>query len=151
MFERVLVPTDGSDGADNALDLAIDVALTNGSALHAVYVVDLDGLAVDEDSETWLIHQALDAEGESTTSAVRERAERAGVGRVETAVLAGRPHRAILEYVSEHDIDLVVMGTHGRRGLDRLLLGSVTERVIRTASVPVLVVRVPNDSLEETT
>jgi nucleotide-binding universal stress UspA family protein len=54
----------------------------------------------------------------------------------------GTPHTAILDYAEEHGVDLVVMGTHGRRGFDRFLLGSVTEKVVRTASVPVMTVRV---------
>lgn len=149
MFERILVPTDGSSGADSALDLAIDLVRTYDATLHVVYVVDLGGLPLDEDSDTWLVHQALESEGQSTVTAVRERAERAGIEHVETAVLEGAPHRAIIEYVQEHDIDLVVMGTHGRRGVDHVLLGSVTERIIRTAPVPVLSVRVPDDSIDE--
>jgi nucleotide-binding universal stress UspA family protein len=149
MFERVLVPTDGGDGAGRALDLAIDIARTYGATLYVVYVVDLHRLPIDEDSDTWLIHQALESEGESTTAALKERTERPGVERVETAVLEGTPHRAILDYVRDHDIDLVVMRTHGRRGLSHFLLGSVTERVIRTASVPVLTVRVADDPIEE--
>jgi len=143
MFQTVLVPTDGSAGAEAAVDLATDVARTYGAALHTVYVVDLDGMPTDEDSDTWLIHRALEAEGRTLTAAVGERAERAGLEQVEAAVLTGTPYRAILDYVEEHGVDLVVMGTHGRRGLDRYLLGSVTERVVRTSPVPVLTVRPP--------
>lgn len=58
-----------------------------------------------------------------------------------TEVVEGNPHEKILEYVSEHDIDMVVMGTHGRTGLDRALMGSVAERVVRRSPVPVLTVR----------
>ena len=60
---------------------------------------------------------------------------------VVTEVVEGNPHEEILEFVAEHDIDMVVMGTHGRTGLDRALMGSVAERVVRRSPVPVLTVR----------
>lgn len=56
-------------------------------------------------------------------------------------IVEGNPHEEILEYVSEHDIDMVVMGTHGRTGIDRVVMGSVAERVVRQSPVPVLTVR----------
>ena len=62
------------------------------------------------------------------------------ISTVEASVLSGRPHRAIVDYAAEYDVDLIVMGTHGRTGLDRYLLGSVTERVVRLSDVPVLAV-----------
>jgi nucleotide-binding universal stress UspA family protein len=64
---------------------------------------------------------------------------------VETAVVVGTVHRSIRSYVEENDIDLVVMGTHGRQGIERFLLGSVTERTVRTSPVPVLTVRAAGD------
>lgn len=146
MFEGVLVPTDGSDGSERAVDLAIDVARTYGATLHTVYVVDLGGMPIDEDSDTWLVHGALMQEGRDATDAVSERAEQAGLEQVETSVLTGTPYRAILDYVDENDVDLVVVGTHGRHGLDRYLLGSVTERIVRTSPVPVLTVRMSSGS-----
>jgi nucleotide-binding universal stress UspA family protein len=62
---------------------------------------------------------------------------------IEGVVAQGTPHQAILDYIGEHDIDLVVMGTHGRTGLDRYLLGSITEKVVRLSDAPVLTVRMP--------
>lgn len=56
-------------------------------------------------------------------------------------IVEGNPHEEILEYVSEHGIDMVIMGTHGRTGLDRVVMGSVAERVVRRSPVPVLTVR----------
>ncbi|XVH33362.1 universal stress protein (plasmid) [Haloferacaceae archaeon DSL9] len=146
MFKNVLIPTDGSSGSERAVDLAADIANVYGSALHTLYVVDLGGLPVDEDSDTWLIHEALETEGETATGAVKERAAQAGIERVQTSIRVGTPHRTILDYVTENDIDLIVMGTHGRRGLDHFLLGSVTERILRTSSVPVLTVRLSDES-----
>jgi nucleotide-binding universal stress UspA family protein len=68
---------------------------------------------------------------------------------VETAVVVGTVHRSIRSYVEENDIDLVVMGTHGRQGIERFLLGSVTERTVRTSPVPVLTVRATGDESED--
>lgn len=62
---------------------------------------------------------------------------------IEGVVAQGTPHQAILDHIDEHDIDLVVMGTHGRTGLDRYLLGSITEKVVRLSDAPVLTVRMP--------
>jgi nucleotide-binding universal stress UspA family protein len=80
---------------------------------------------------------------------VIQQAEAAGVNTIEGVVAQGAPHQAILDYVDEHDIDLVVMGTHGRTGLDRYLLGSVTEKVVRLSDAPVLTVRMPAESADE--
>ena len=140
MFETILVPTDGSDGAERAVDLAFDVATSHDSALHTVSVVDAGRLPVDTDGDAWLVERALERDAERAIADVRERADAAGVP-VESAMLYGRPAEAIREYVDDTDVDLVVLGTHGRRGLDHALLGSVTERVVRTAPVPVLTVR----------
>jgi nucleotide-binding universal stress UspA family protein len=76
---------------------------------------------------------------------VIEQAESAGVETIEGVVSSGTPHRAILDYVDEEDVDLVVMGTHGRTGLDRYLLGSVTEKVVRLSDAPVITVRLSDD------
>ncbi|MDS0282710.1 universal stress protein [Haloarcula onubensis] len=140
MFEQILVPTDGSEAAGRAVDLALDIAETYDSGLHTVYVVDIGSLAADEDSDGWLIERALEADGERAITEVRERAVGADIP-VESGIRYGRPYKTILQYVDDNDIDLVVLGTHGRRGLDHYLLGSVTERVVRTAPVPVLTVR----------
>lgn len=83
--------------------------------------------------------------GEDAMEEIRERADDADV-EIETAIEDGTPHRAILEYADDEGVDLIVMGTHGRSGLDRYLLGSVTERVVRGAEIPVLTVRVSDES-----
>jgi nucleotide-binding universal stress UspA family protein len=96
------------------------------------------------------IGDMLRDEGESAVADIRQLAEGAGLP-VETTVLEGSPSREIVRYAEEQDCDLIVMGTHGRGGIDRLLLGSVAERVVRASEVPVLTVRVGEvpDELEE--
>jgi nucleotide-binding universal stress UspA family protein len=139
MYDDILVPTDGSPAAAAAMDHALDLAETYDARLHSLYVVDASSFAsVDAGSE--MVIDALETEGEQAVAEVREEAEAAGL-EVATHVHSGTAYRGILDYIDAEDIDLVVMGTHGRRGVERFLLGSVTERVVRTSDVPVLTVR----------
>ncbi|WP_436925914.1 universal stress protein [Halosimplex amylolyticum] len=146
MYEDILVPTDGSDGASRALDEAVDLAAAFDATVHSLYVVDVS--AVGPETGAVDLVESFEQMGEDTTDAAVTRARDAGVDAV-GSVATGRPHRSILDYVEENDIDLVVMGTHGRTGLERYLLGSVTEKVVRTAEVPVLTVRAGEDETEE--
>ncbi|MFB6105924.1 MAG: universal stress protein [Halobacteriaceae archaeon] len=138
MYEHILVPTDGSEGSERAVAEAIGLAQTFGATIHAVYVVDAASIPSGIDAS--MTYDALEEYGEEVLEDVAERAREADV-EVETEVVSGSPHAAIVDYAESHDVDLVVMGTHGRRGLDRYLLGSVTEKVVRTSPAPVLTVR----------
>jgi nucleotide-binding universal stress UspA family protein len=143
MYDDILVPTDGSPASDAAIDHAIDIADRYGARLHALYVVDGSAYSTLEAGSEVVI-DALESEGEQATDRVADAAAAAGV-ETTTTVTSGTAYRAIREYADEQAIDMIVMGTHGRKGLDRYLLGSVTERVVRTADVPVLTVRQPSD------
>ncbi|MFB6138894.1 MAG: universal stress protein [Halosimplex sp.] len=138
MYEEILVPTDGSAGASAALEEAIELATAFDATIHSLYVVDL--AAVGTEVGTVDLVESFEQMGEGATDAAVTRARDAGVDAT-GSVATGSPHRAILDYVDDHGVDLVVMGTHGRTGLERYLLGSVTEKVVRTADVPVLTVR----------
>ncbi|MFB6122935.1 MAG: universal stress protein [Haloferacaceae archaeon] len=140
MYDNVLVPTDGSECANAAVDHALTLAERFDATLHALYVVDVRAThhsAPELGMEQ--IRESLEAQGEEATEYVASRARERGVNTVE-AVEEGTPEDVIEEYVDTHDVDVVVMGTHGRTGLDRFLLGSVTERIVRTSDVPVLTV-----------
>jgi nucleotide-binding universal stress UspA family protein len=143
MYDRILFPTDGSEGANAALDHAIDHAVRYDAELHVLYVVE-ENLPVMEAGQAQLL-EALEAEGERAIDDARDRAKAEGVDSIRGTVAGGSPYRGILEYVDDYDIDLVVMGTHGRRGVDRFLLGSVAEKVVRSADCPVLTVRAEDD------
>lgn len=138
-LEDVLVPTDGSDSADAAVQRGIELASETGARLHLLTLVDT--------SKPWhratraKMLQALDDAGRDVLDEAILRAEASEVDTIEGAVGNGKPETAILEYANEHDVDLVVMGTHGRSGVNRWLLGSVTEHVVRAAEIPVLSVR----------
>ena len=143
MYDRILVPTDGSSGADRAVEHAIDLAKTYGAQLHVLYVVNEASLSAEVNSQQ--VIENFEEQGGEVTYEVAERAADAGVEDVREEVVHGVPHEAILAYAEDEGMDLIVMGTHGHTGLDRYLLGSVTEKVVRTSDVPVLTVRLHDD------
>lgn len=140
MHERVLLPTDGSETADQAIEQAIDIAKKYDAALHALYVVDVTEPVLNVCGSDASFDR-LEENGENVVDDVVERATQASFSSVNSSVEQGEPAETILDYVEANDIDLVVMGTHGRSGLDRHLLGSVAEKVVRHAAASVLTVR----------
>lgn len=138
-YAKVLVPTDGSVHARAAVELGATIADRHDATLHLLTVADeLPELPDAESAQlptqvTENLQAILDEEAATAT--------RAGVDDVTTAIATGSVPREVTSYVDAEGIDLVVMGTHGRTGLDGHLLGSFTERVIRTSSVPVLTTR----------
>lgn len=152
MFERILLPVDGSEHAARAAEHAIDLADRYDAALDVLYVAWTDapyagegtpGLEVEEFAR---LHEQ---EGHGITREIVSRAQQAGVEAVEP-VLVRAPDiaGAILEHAESAAVDLIVMGTRGRSGLARFVLGSVTDRVIRESPVPVMTVRAPDASDE---
>jgi nucleotide-binding universal stress UspA family protein len=139
MYDAVLLPTDGSEGTRAAVEHAIDHAKRYDATLHVLYVVDAR-IGVARETTPELIFEELEDQGRRAIENVQSQARAADVATIEGVVARGDPHQAILDYVSAEGIDLVVMGTHGRTGLDHYLLGSVTEKVVRLAEVPVLTV-----------
>lgn len=138
--DRVLVPTDGSDAAEAAVDHAVAVAEACGAAVRVLSVIDTRALAAQSElAPSDVVIESLEERSEHAVNDVAERCEAVGLS-VETAVARGPPSQAICEDAAESSADLVVMGTRGRSGLDRVLLGSVTERTVRHAPVPVMAV-----------
>jgi nucleotide-binding universal stress UspA family protein len=143
-YDRILVPTDGSDDVERAIRHAVEVAASTGATLHGIYVLSTDvytGLAMESSWES--VDELLREDAERAVDRVRDIAAEADAAvRVETTVAEGSPSREIVRYAEREGCDLVVMGTHGRGGIDRLLLGSVAESVIRASSIPVTAVPV---------
>lgn len=140
MYEDILVPTDGSAGMGRVIDHAEELAREHGAKVNGLYVVDTaswTGLPMESSFEG--VGEALRDQGEMALRQLERRVD--GVP-VHTDIVQGSPARSIVEFTTEEGCDLVVMGTHGRSGVDRLLLGSVAERVVRSSPVPVLTVRV---------
>ncbi|RDZ64798.1 universal stress protein [Haloferax sp. Atlit-12N] len=146
MYSEILVPTDGSKAAERAIDHALDLAKTYDARIHALYVVDTS-IYTSLDAGADVVIDALEREGDAATRHVSKAAEEAGI-EVQAEVVTGTAYRSIREYIDDHAIDLVVMGTHGRTGLSHYLLGSVTERVVRTSPVPVLTIRLDDEEDE---
>lgn len=141
MYNHILLPTDGSAGMTRVIRHAGELAAAHDATIHALYVVDASSysnlpMETSWDGITELLHEegrealeAVDALVADDVPVVHETTE-------------GSPSRCIVETAVDEACDVVVMGTHGRGGLDRILLGSVAERVVRTSEVPVLTVRV---------
>ncbi|MEA1931243.1 MAG: universal stress protein [Euryarchaeota archaeon] len=147
MYDRILVPTDGSTVAEAAVDHAVDLAEKYDAEVHALFVADVDAVTYSLGTEQIdRIRQGnfqgmtdLREDAEEATGYVKRQAEPLGLSVVERHA-GGRPHAVIADYAADNDIELVVMGSHGRSGVRRALLGSVTERTLRSTHVPVLVV-----------
>ncbi|WP_101297128.1 universal stress protein [Halegenticoccus soli] len=147
MYQKILLPTDGSEHTEKALEHALDIAAEYGAELHALYVVNTSALPspdVDFRDEFVTTGESI---GRKAVDAVASRAEKEGIETV-TELAQGAPSKEILEYVRDNDIDLIVMGTHGRAGLRHVLLGSVAERVVRHTEVPVMLVRMQQGGAE---
>jgi nucleotide-binding universal stress UspA family protein len=142
MYDDILVPTDGSESVAQALDHAFVLADRFDATIHTLYVVQADGIATAlDETEFENVFDRLDDAGQQAVEGVRERAREAD-HEVETAVRRGTPAAEIDGYVTDQGVDLVVMATEGRTGNAREMLGSVTEGVVRSSSVPVLTVNV---------
>jgi len=139
-YDDLLVPTDGSETAAAAIEHAISIARATDARIHAVNVIDLGDVAAHgEYAIPTGLMESLTERGETATAAVAERAREAGLDAV-TAVSSGYPARELLAYAEDNGIDLITMGTAGRTGVRRFLVGSTTERLVRHADVPVLTV-----------
>ncbi len=151
MFTRILVPLDGSGLAERALPLAQSISQSSNAAIHLVRVVSrlpeleagrtgnsIQVAELERDAARQLVEGRI-TRGREYIGLVAAQLEKAGI-EVTTAMLEGGAAENIVNYTKEHGIDLVVMSTHGFGGLKRLFLGSVTDRVIRSCEVPVLVV-----------
>ncbi|MFW5939517.1 MAG: universal stress protein [Halolamina sp.] len=146
MYERILVPTDGGEHATAALEAALELATIHDATVHALNVVDTTTslLTVSKDEVRAALREvgddaATNAFAEAESMAAEEDVE------IETERREGKPDDEILAAAAAIDADLVVLGTHGRDGVSRRLLGSITERVVRESPVPVLTVRADTD------
>jgi nucleotide-binding universal stress UspA family protein len=146
MYDDILIPVDGSDHATAAARQALGLAETYGATVHALYVVDTD--------TSWVTVSKSDVEdslrdlGESAGTQALASFERLA-GAYEVAVVTemdeGSVDDVILGYADDHGVDLIVMGTHGREGVVRRVVGSVAGRVVRGATVPVMTVIAEGD------
>ena len=140
MYKHLLLPTDGSETAKSAGAHGIRLAKSLGARLTGLYVCDVTAfVGIPTHAIIGTMKALLEDEGNKALSELEKEAKKAGV-KLTTILTEGVPYEVIVETANEKGCDLIVMGTHGRKGLDRLLLGSVTEKVVRTAHCPTLVV-----------
>lgn len=141
-YKKILITTDGSENAREGIKAGIEIARLSQAKVYALYVVDttVNPLAARDARLKKTMDEQFKTLGLEATVAVEEAAESAGV-EVEFATLEGNPAEKILSFAEEQDIDMIVMGSLGKTDIERFLLGSVSEKVVRNAKVPVLVVR----------
>ena len=151
IFQKILVPVDFSPYSSFALRMAADIAGRLNAAVTLLHVHDPVPYALPGDLQSISKDQQgqLRAEIEKELAALRVRAETAGAAGVQTLIANGPAAETIAQCAERGGFDLVVIGTHGRRGFQRMLLGSVAERVVRLAPCPVLTVRVPEEELQK--
>ena len=147
MFKRILVATDGSELSARAVDKAIALARAVGADLFALKVVHLqaeahwDGALIHERAA----HAKLEAQqtelAQAVVDAVKESAQGAGIQVTSLTVIASSVADAVIDVAQKNACDLIVMASHGRRGLARVLLGSETQHVLTHSQIPVLVLR----------
>ncbi|MEO1002822.1 MAG: universal stress protein [Cyanobacteria bacterium J06638_7] len=146
-YHHLLVPTDGSEISGRAVQAAVDLAAALAARVRFLHVQNnypISLVGVGELVEASTIEALVQAAGQRAESILDEAmavAARANVQAERVALMNPLPHRAILEEAGASGCDLIVMGSHGRRGLEGLLIGSETQRVLLGGSCPVLVVR----------
>ncbi|MDI4634175.1 universal stress protein [Pelomonas sp. V22] len=144
MFKRILVPTDGSDITSKAVDTAIAMAKTHGAMLYTISVKEPFPYSAVSEMQPTPPQEFFDAQeriASARVKAVMAAAEAASVPCEGHTVEALHPWEAIIEHAADSKVDLLVMASHGRRGVQALLLGSETQKVLTHCKTPVLIVR----------
>ncbi|WP_020653168.1 universal stress protein [Massilia niastensis] len=147
MYKRILVPTDGSATATLAADAAIELARGCGSEIVALSIAFPEpypaaaegGIVTEQGPRVDLLLQQAD----ELVARIAERAQAAGVNCATVTEYSLSPAEAIVDVARNHRCDLIFMGSHGRRGLTRLIAGSVTQNVLAYSAIPVMVLRPP--------
>lgn len=143
--EKILFPTDFSDGSFHALPYAVDLARHYNARLYIIHIIY--DIAISGGSH--IPHIAMDVIYKEVLAWAEKEMERCYIEEmrefpdVEKRVLRGIPYEEIIRFATEEKIDIIVMGTYGRSGLERVLFGSTAERVVRGAPCPVMTVRIP--------
>jgi nucleotide-binding universal stress UspA family protein len=139
VFERLLVPVDFGPASERAADIAVAIADKLGATVELVHSFHVPTIAYGEGIATYVPYDDLRRDAEKALEAERARVA-ARAPSIQAALVEGDPRDRIADLATERGADLIVMGTHGRRGLSRVVFGSVAERIVRTSPVPVLTV-----------
>ncbi len=144
MFKHILVPVDGSSTSQLAVEKAIGLAKAFGSQVTAIFVIDpypFTGVGTDFAYGQAEYLSAATAEAKAAIKAVKAAFEASGIGVVTSVIESHTAWRGVVQSAESMQADLIVMGSHGRSGLEKLVLGSVAQAVLSHTTLPVLVVR----------
>jgi universal stress protein A len=139
-IHSILCPVDFSDASRKAVKYAREFALNMGASLYLLNVVEPRPMAVDITLNYVPLEEDLEKAAAADLQVILQELLSAGL-KAECAVEFGNPSDVILDQAEEHDVNLVIMGSHGKKGLSRLIMGSVAETVVRKANCPVLIVK----------
>lgn len=139
-YRNIVIATDGSENNLRAISYGIKLAKLSGATVYALHVIDTYSLSQSWTAGRETMYEVLRKDGQKATLKIKECGEASGV-EVKEVLLEGHPSSEIIDFAENNNIDLIVMGTLGKTGLDRFLMGSVAEKVVRNSKVPVLVVR----------
>ena len=145
--QHILVPIDFSEYANQALDYAIELAQKLQARLTFLHVIHLTPMAMGEIGASGLVPylEEIETDAQQRMKGIVDRVHQEGL-EGEISIVQGVPFQIIVDMAGNRDIDLIVMGTHGRTGLTHALIGSVAEKVVRLAPCPVLVTRGTTDT-----
>ena len=139
-YQKIMIATDGSKQVEKAIDAGIKLAKLTGAKLYAVYVIASIGYSPRDFGWEESLREFLEDEAKKAVTFVEETGKLSGI-KVESVILEGHPADEILKFAEQESMDFIVMGTLGRTGLDRFLMGSVAEKVVRHSKIPVMVVK----------
>ena len=140
MFEKILVATDGSEHGLRAAKMGLELGKISGGKVYAIYVADTERTShLPDDMLLFSIRELLLKEGRDALKVVKDLAGEKGVA-FEGVLVEGHPSSEIIDYAKKEGMSLIIIGAVGRTGLDKFLLGSVAEKVVRNSTIPVLTV-----------
>jgi len=140
MFEKILVATDGSEHGFRAAKVALELGKISGGKVTAIYVADTNRTShLPDDMLLFSIRELLLTEGKEALKQAETLATNMGVT-FDSLVVEGNPGSEIVSYAQSSGMDIIIMGAVGRTGLDKFLLGSVAEKVVRSSKTPVLTI-----------
>lgn len=141
-YRKILIATDGSESARRATNAAIELAHLSGAKIYAASVIDRSIYSSTPEDQGWeeAMYDRFRELAEEAVSYVEKTAKNAGL-EVESILLEGHPAEEIVNFAEKNGVDLIIVGSLGKSGIERFLIGSVSENVFRNAKGPVLVVR----------
>jgi nucleotide-binding universal stress UspA family protein len=141
VYKKILIPTDDSKNSRKAIKRGLELGKEIGAEVQSIYVVDTSSFVSLPETMMWEnVKELLEEEGKKTLEYVKRAAKKVGID-VKTILDEGSPAEMIVDRASKEKIDLIIMGTAGRKGLDRFFIGSISERVLRQAHCSVMIVK----------